>query len=77
MARTTLNIDDSVLRQVRAHAKRAGKGLAQVVSELLSIALAQERTSEPERGFTWHAQDLKPLIDIDDKDALHDALDGR
>lgn len=43
--RTTLDIDDPVLRQLRKRQKGSGKSLGQVASELLAQALADKHES--------------------------------
>lgn len=76
MARTTLDIEAPVLRELKARQQREGKTLGALVSELLSAALA---TAPPEPGpFRWTAKAMgEPLIDLDDKDALWAVLDER
>lgn len=76
MTRTTLDLDASVLRQLRLRGQQQRKSMGVVASELLAAALAD---SEPPRAgpeFRWIAADLgAALVDLEDKDALHDALD--
>lgn len=76
MARTTLDIDTPILEELKRMQKREGKSLGRLVSDLLARALSDRasRTSEPAR-IEWVSKDLKPLVDIDDKDALWRALD--
>ena len=76
MPRTTLDLDASVLRELRLRGRREGKSMGAVASELLAAALA-DADRRPDRGdFTWKTADLGvPLVDLEDKDALHDALD--
>lgn len=78
MPRTTIDIDSPILRDLKRLQKREKKSLGRLVSDLLSQALAQERNSPPARKpFRWEAQDMKPRIDLSDKDALYAALDER
>ena len=76
MARTTLDIDTPVLEELKRMQKREGKTLGRLVSDLLARALADRasRTSEP-GPIRWISKDMKPRVDIDDKDALWSALD--
>jgi len=76
VARTTLDIADPVLRELKQRQRREGKSLGALASELLAQALA---TVPDDRGpLSWHAQDMgTPRIDIDDKDAVWTVLDGR
>lgn len=74
MARTTLDIADPVLRELKKRQRREGKTLGALASELLAQALAD---GPAERGpLTWHAQNMgTPTVDIDDKDAVWAVLD--
>lgn len=74
MTRTTLDLDPAVLRDLRQRAKRQGKSMGQVASEVLVRALTDE-PAQPAR-LRWVSHDLgEPLIDIDDKDELYRILD--
>lgn len=75
--RTTLNLDPSVLSELRRRSEQEGKSLGTLASELLAEGLGQESPTRPAR-LVWTSRDLgRPLVDIDDKEALHAALDGR
>jgi len=75
MARTTLNIDSSILRELRRRGKEQHKSMGQVASELLASALtASERPNESD--FNWTSADLgSPRVDLEDEDALRRVLD--
>jgi formate dehydrogenase maturation protein FdhE len=75
MPRTTVDIDASVLRELKKRQARERKPLGQLISELLAKALAEdEETAAP---FTWVAKDLQPRVDLENKDALWSVLDER
>lgn len=76
MPRTTIDIDAAVLRALKKRQRREGKSLGQLVSELLAASLRDENeaASEP---FAWVAKSMRPLVDLDDKDAVFRILDGR
>jgi plasmid stability protein len=74
MTRTTLDLDPTVIRQLRQRAKREGKSMGQVASEKLAHAFAD--TSGEQEPFEWKTYDMGlPLIDLEDKDALYRILD--
>lgn len=76
MARTTLDIDDSILRELKDLREREGKTLGQIASELLAQALArrgESRTGEEPARFEWFAKPMRRLVDLDDKDAVEAA----
>lgn len=78
MARTTLNIDDPVLRDVRRLQRRRHQPLGRVVSDLLAEAVARsEQATETVRApFHWTTQRMGARIDLADKEAVWAALDA-
>ena len=76
MARTTLNIDTPILIDLKRIQRREKTSLGRIVSDLLAEAIAG-RGSEPDPpAFEWIAEEMKPLVDIADKESLYAALDG-
>jgi hypothetical protein len=73
--RTTLDIDDPILREVKAIHEREGRSIGAVVSELLAEALARRRPSRARPPFRWTSRPMKALVDLTDKEAVHAALD--
>ena len=75
--RTTLDIDDPILREVKAIHKKEGRSMGAVVSELLADALGRRRGSgaRPTK-FRWTARPMKSRVDLGDKDAVYAALDA-
>jgi len=76
MARTTVDIDASVLRELKKRQERERKTLGQLISELLAKAIESENEHTPTTPFRWVTKDLQPRVDIEDKDALWSVLDG-
>jgi len=74
--RTTLDIDDPILREVKAIHEREGRSMGAVVSELLAEALARRRLSRRRPAFQWTSRPMKALVDLADKDAVYAALDA-
>ena len=76
MARTTIDIDTPILRDLKRLQKREQKSLGRLVSDLLANALARRRSDRDEdREFRWCSQPMNMLIDIADKEAVYAALD--
>lgn len=46
-----------------------------IVSELLAEALARRQAARPRPSFRWTSRDMKPLVDLSDKEAVYAALD--
>jgi plasmid stability protein len=75
MARTTLDLDPSVLRELRRRGERDGKSMGRVASELLARAL--DEGDPPAPAFEWAAHDLGlSRVDLEDKEAMRAVLDG-
>jgi hypothetical protein len=74
--RTTLDIDDPILKEVRTLHEREGRSMGAVVSELLAEALARRRSSGARPPFRWTSRDMRPLVDLSDKEAVYAALDA-
>lgn len=73
--RTTLNLDPSVMRELRRRSEREHKSIGELASQLLARGLREETESEP-APFSWVSGDLgKPVVDLEDKDALNALLD--
>ena len=73
--RTTLDIDDPVLEEVRAIHKKEGRSMGAVVSELLAVGLARRRGTPTRTPFAWTSRAMKALVDLADKDAVYAVLD--
>ena len=77
MKRTTLKIDDSLLRQLKQRAAAEGRTLQDLANQLLRQALApQQRKPFSLEIEGWEA-DVQPGVDLLDRDKLFDVMDGR
>ncbi len=74
--RTTLDIDDPILREVKAIHEKEGRSIGAIVSELLAEALARRRPSRARPPFRWNSRPMKALIDLSDKETVYGALDA-
>jgi hypothetical protein len=75
MARTTVDIDASVLRELKRRQERERKTLGQLISELLAKAMDADDAGMAARPLNWVTKDLRPRVDLEDKDAVWSALD--
>lgn len=77
--KTTLNLDDDLLRRAKSRALAAGKTLTAFVED----ALRAQLTPRPERAAPFVLRlptergTAPPAVDIADRDALYDAMEGR
>jgi hypothetical protein len=74
--RTTLDIDDPILREVKAIHEREGRSIRAVVSELLAEALARRGPSRARPPFRRTSRPMKALVDLTDKESVYAALDA-
>lgn len=75
MPRTTLDLDATVLADLRRRAADQGKSMGQVASEVLAVGLYDESATE-QPPLLWARRDLGLKIDLEDKDAVWRILDG-
>ena len=77
MRRTTLTLEDHLLRELKKKAAEEGRTLQAVASDLLRRSLAA-KPREPYRMRLrgWKAAEL-PGVSLTDRDALFDLMDGR
>ncbi|MGH2904611.1 MAG: antitoxin [Solirubrobacteraceae bacterium] len=77
MTRTTLDLDTSVLEQLRRRAASERKSMGQVASERLAVGLRQGAPAQAAR-LRWPTKRMgKPRVDLQDKDALWRALEEK
>ncbi len=79
MPRTTLDLDSSILKQLRRRAIDEHKSMGQVASERLALGFgADAPNGQVQVQFRWPSRHMgKPRFDLRDKDALWKALDDR
>lgn len=79
MRRTTIDLDLTVVKELKHRSKGVGKSMGQVASALLAKSL-KEQTGDPRNpgDLKWIARDLgRPLVDLDDKEAVRALIDVR
>ena len=78
MPRTTIDLDPTILRQLKTRQRREGKTMGRLVSELLSTAMqADEEEPRPRALLAWSSRPMRALVDLDDPEAVRRALDAR
>ena len=71
-----MNIDASVLGQLKRRQHRERRPLSELVNQLLARALAETESSDDvERPLRWTSKAMGARVDLEDKDALLQALD--
>jgi hypothetical protein len=75
--RTTIDLDPSVLRELKHRSARSGKSMGQVASELLARSLDEPTGKPVDSPFRWIAKDLGvPRVDLEDKESVRAALES-
>jgi plasmid stability protein len=77
--RTTVDLDDELLAAARRRAAERGTSLTAFIEEALAAALAARPVKGPRFKLRWkpHSGRLRAGIDLSDRDALFDAMEGR
>ena len=78
--RTTVNIDEQLLIEIKTVAAKSGRTLTAVIEDALRQALATRRSVDRPRLVTLPTHDgggLQPGVDLDDSAALLDLMEGR
>ena len=74
--RTTIDLDPTVLRQLKQRARQEGKSLGRVASEVLGAALEPRPRVEAPAPLAWSSRPMTALVDLDDAEALRRAMGG-
>mgnify|MGYP001767089162 CR=1 FL=1 len=74
--RTTIDLDDDLLRRLKESALRNGSTLREEVNGLLRMALGRRRKSAYRFEWRTFRGELQPGVDLDDRDSLFDRMDG-
>lgn len=76
--RTTLDLSDPVLRDLKRMREREGGSLGSLASRLLAEALAAAKRTQPrDTKLTWSSQPMGAKVNLADKDAVYRAMEGR
>jgi hypothetical protein len=74
--KTTLIIDDQVMRRLKAEAARQGRTLSQLVEAALRLFL-ERRPAPPVPTAPLPMFQSRALVDLADREALYRAMEGR
>jgi len=80
--RTTIRLDDELLREAKRRAAESGRTLGDVIEDALREALLRHRPDEPRSRvslptFGGGGRGLMPGVDLDDSAALLDLMERR
>ena len=73
--RTTLDIDEPILRELKRLRAKEGKSLGRLASDLLARALKEDAALPADPPPTWIAKPMGARVNLSDKDAVYHALE--
>lgn len=75
--RTTIDLDATVLQQLKRRSQRTGKSMSQLASELLARSLDDaDRQVDASPKLSWIANELgRARVDLEDKEAVRALLE--
>jgi hypothetical protein len=76
--RTTIDIDDPILQELKQIKKTQEKSLGRLVSDLLAQALRERKViRKPPKTAPWIAKGMGARVNLNDKEAIYSTLDDR
>jgi hypothetical protein len=75
MTRTTVNIDATILAELKELQKVEKKSLGRLISDLLAGAISRRDERGPPPPFEWAASPGELVVDPLDKEAIYAILD--
>lgn len=77
--RTTVRLDDEVMREAKQAGVKTGRSLSEVIEDALCESLARsvkEPSERPFRMITFGGSGVRPGVDLDDSAALLDLMES-
>lgn len=76
--RTTIDIDDPILKELKRLGKKEGKSLGRIISDLLAQALQRrKKPGQRPKQRRWISRNMGARVNLDDKEALYSYLDDQ
>ena len=76
--RTTVDIDDPVLKDLKKLQQKEGKSLGRLMSELLAQAIGERKSAKtPSRSIRWISKDMGARVDVADAEAVYAAMEEK
>jgi plasmid stability protein len=73
--KTTLNIDDSVMKRLKQEAARRGRTMSELVEDALRLFLQHRKIPGPQAARLPSFHGGEELVDIADREALYRAME--
>jgi hypothetical protein len=76
--RTTIDIDDPILKDLKKIQREEGKSLGRLISDLLARALGERKLEKASaKPARWISKTMGARIDLADREALSIAMDQK
>ena len=76
--RTTVDIDDPILKDLKKIQQKEGKSLGRMISDLLAKALAERKSPKASaKPARWISKAMGARIDLADREALYAAMEQK
>jgi len=76
--RTTVDIDDPVLKDLKKLQRKEGKSMGRLISDLLAQAIGERKSAKaPRRSIQWISKDMGARVDVADTEAVYSAMEKR
>ena len=77
MKRTTIMVEEELLRKLKEIAEFEGKTLKECINEMLRIGIQSTRHKTPGK-LNWKTQKMgKPMVDLDNRDVLFHTMEEK
>jgi hypothetical protein len=74
--RTTINIDDPILKELKALQQKEGKPLGRLISDLLAQVIGERKSPKRQiKSVVWVSKAMGARINLADNEALYTAMD--
>ena len=74
--RTTVDIDDPILKDLKKIQQKEGKSLGRLISDLLARAIGERKSLKASaKPVRWISKSMGARIDLSDREALYAAME--
>jgi hypothetical protein len=74
--RTTIDIDDPILKDLKKIQEKEGKSLGRLISDLLAQAIGERRSPKiSAKPARWISKAMSARVDLADREALYAAME--
>jgi hypothetical protein len=74
--RTTVDIDDPILKDLKKIQEKEGKSLGRLISDLLARAIGERKSSKASvKPARWISKAMGARVDLADREALYAAME--